>query len=262
MTVTKILEQTLSAGATSVSFTDADIPNSLIRLYSSNSDIIPVSRILSGNTLTVTYEAQSTAIDVAVEIVKAGLDIVDNVTSTDADKALSAKQGKTLKDAIDTTAGNLSDLVTVVNNLDVIDLDDVTVSDIQSGQVLAWDGTKFVNTDISSGQIYSYNERQIGIWVDNKPLYQRTFHYSGTSDSADFQVTIATLDATIEMKQILNSGLYRGGSLFSPTIYAPSDIYYRYIYNPSDYTLGLRIGGSLNVVVEAYVTVLYTKTTD
>ena len=101
MTVTKILEQTLSAGSTSVSFTDADIPNSLIRVFSSNSDLIPVSRILSGNTLTVTYEAQSNAIDVAVEIVKAGLDIVDNVTSTDTDKALSAKQGKVLKDAID-----------------------------------------------------------------------------------------------------------------------------------------------------------------
>lgn len=101
MTVTKILEQTLSAGATSVSFTDSDIPNSLIRVFSSNSDLIPVSRILSGNTLTVTYEAQANNIDVAVELVKAGLDIVDNVTSTDTDKALSANQGKLLKDAID-----------------------------------------------------------------------------------------------------------------------------------------------------------------
>ena len=99
--VTKILEQTLAAGDTSVVFTDTDIPNSLIRVFSSNPDIIPVSRILSGNSLTVSYEAQSNAMDVAVEIAKQGLEIVDNVTSTNTDKALSANQGKVLKDAID-----------------------------------------------------------------------------------------------------------------------------------------------------------------
>ena len=149
MTVTKILEQTLSAGSTSVTFTDADIPNSLIRVYSSNSDLIPVSRILSGNTLTVTYEAQTNAIDVAVEIVKAGLDIVDDLTSTDTDKALSAKQGKVLKDDLDT-------LTTTVNNLDIpdniTDLDDVDVTSIQDGQILAWDAIaeKFKNVNQGS----------------------------------------------------------------------------------------------------------------
>lgn len=155
MTVTKILEQTLSAGATSVSFTDADIPNSLIRVFSSNSDLIPVSRILSGNTLTVTYEAQASAIDVAVEIVKAGLDIVDNLTSTDADKALSAKQGNLLNIAVEDVASDLSDLADTVAGLDIpdniTDLDDVEVSDIEVNQVLAWNGSKFVNVDQSGG---------------------------------------------------------------------------------------------------------------
>lgn len=101
MVVRKILEQTLSAGSTSVIFTDAEIPNSLLRVFSSNADIIPVSRTISGTSLTVTYEPQTSNIDVAVEIVKAGLDIVDDLTSTDTDKALSAKQGKALKDIID-----------------------------------------------------------------------------------------------------------------------------------------------------------------
>lgn len=192
MTVTKILEQTLSAGSTSVSFTDADIPNSLIRVYSSNSDLIPVSRSLSGNTLTVTYEAQLSAIDVAVEIVKAGLDIIDNLTSTDADKALSAKQGKTLKDDLDTLSGNvdtLSDnLVTLtgrVDNLDIpdniTDLNDVDVNNIANGQVLAWNSTteKFENVNQSGGGSadisYSTTEKEIGKWLDTYRLYQKTF---------------------------------------------------------------------------------------
>ena len=175
MTVTKILEQTLYAGSTSVSFTDADIPNSLIRVYSSNSDLIPVSRILSGNTLTVTYEAQTNSIDVAVEIVKAGLDIVDNLTSTDADKALSAKQGKLLKDDLDTLSNTVDDLDIPEN---VTDLNDVDVTSMQAGQVLAWNGEKFVNVDQSSGGIiFSSSEIIVGKWIDDKDLYQKTYTY-------------------------------------------------------------------------------------
>lgn len=182
--ITKILEATLTAGSTSVVFTDSAIPNSLLRVFSSNSDLIPTSRTLSGNSLTVTYTAQTNNIDVALEITKAGIEIVDNVTSTDTDKALSAKQGKVLKDAIDTTDGNLSDLANVVDNLDIpdniTDLNDVNVTSIQDGQVLAWDedANKFVNIDQSSGSIiFSSSEIVVGKWIDDKNLYQMTYTY-------------------------------------------------------------------------------------
>lgn len=201
MTVTKILEQTLSAGSTSVRFTDSDIPNSLIRVYSSNSELIPISRMLSGNTLTVTYEAQASAIDVAVEIVKQGLDIVDNVISEDTDKALSAKQGKLLKDDIDditnnidtlsdnldTLSDNLDTLSNTVDNLDIpeniTELDDVTITNIQLGQVLAWDGTKFVNVNQSGGGSslpdFSTSESNTGIkWIDGKYIYMKSYEFS------------------------------------------------------------------------------------
>ena len=201
MTVTKILEQTLSAGATSVSFTDVDIPNSLIRVYSSNSDLIPVSRILSGNTLTVTYEAQSNAIDVAVEIVKAGLDIVDNLTSTDTDKALSAKQGKIVKDAVDA-------LNTTVNNLDIpdniTDLDDVNVTSIEDGQVLVWDedASKFVNVTPSAGSSsidYRLIEKKVGTWLDeNTDLYECTFVSTPTASSYTIDVSSLNIDKLIK----------------------------------------------------------------
>lgn len=101
MVISKILEGTLTAGQTSISFTDSDLPNSLIRVYSSNADIIPVSRTLTGTTLTVVYEAQVNNLGVAVEIVKDGMTINDTLTSDATDEALSAKQGKALKDAID-----------------------------------------------------------------------------------------------------------------------------------------------------------------
>ena len=37
--------------------------------------------------------------------------IVDNLTTNDAKKVLSAKQGKALKDLVDTTVGNIEDIL-------------------------------------------------------------------------------------------------------------------------------------------------------
>ena len=114
MVVRKIFESTLIAGSTTVTFTDSDIPNSLIRIYTTDSNLFPAQTTLSGNTVTVTFEAQSSNIGVALEIVKAGLDIIDNLTSDNAEAALSAKQGKALKDLIDAMGSPaLSDLTDV-----------------------------------------------------------------------------------------------------------------------------------------------------
>ena len=169
MLVRKILETTLTAGNTSVIFTDSDIPNSLLRVYSTNSDLFPLSQTISGNNLTITYEAQASNIGVALEIVKQGLEIVDNVTSTDTDKALSANQGKVLKDAIDNIV-----IPTVPENIS--DLADVDITDIENNQILAWDSVsqKFVNTDPAAGGdvIYSTTEQKIGKWTDNTDVYR------------------------------------------------------------------------------------------
>ena len=125
--VSKILEATLAVGSTAVTFTDSDIPNSLIRVFSSDSTVIPESRMLSGNTLTVVYPAQTSTLYVALEIVKQGLDIVDNLTSSDTDKALSANQGNVLKGLID----NIPTVITTLSGLT-----DVTITSPESGQFL------------------------------------------------------------------------------------------------------------------------------
>lgn len=141
--VRKILEATIPSGGSSATFTDSDIPNSLIRVYSTNSNIYPQNISLSGNTLTVTYEVVSSDLGVAVELVKQGLEIDDNLTSDNTDHALSSKQGKVLKGLIDG--------LDIPDNIS--DLQDVDITDIEDEQVLAWNETaqKFVNVDQSGG---------------------------------------------------------------------------------------------------------------
>ena len=87
MVVRKILETTLTAGNTTVTFNDADIPNSLIRTYCTDDALYPISLSLTGTVLTITYEAQPSNIGVALEIVKEGLEVIDSLTSTDANNA-------------------------------------------------------------------------------------------------------------------------------------------------------------------------------
>lgn len=146
MVVRKILEGILASGSTSISFTDTDLPNSLIRVYSTDPDLMPVEQSLSGNTLTITYEPQDISKGIAVEMVKQGLDIVDDLESEDATKALSANQGYVLKCLID-------DIVIPTVPENITDLDDVSVTDIENGQVLAWNSIteKFENVNQSGG---------------------------------------------------------------------------------------------------------------
>lgn len=253
MTVSKILEATLVAGSTTVTFTDVDIPNSLIRVFSSNPDIIPESRTLIGNTLTVVYPAQSNNIGVAVEIVKQGLDIVDDLTSTDTDKALSAKQGKTLKDIID----GLPEVITNIS-----DMNDVNITDIEAGQVLAWDGEKFVNVDQSGGSgviDYSTSEQDTGIkWIDGKVIYQKTINFGNLPNATTKTVNheISNIENVIDIKALA----YYSGQVYGemmPLVYAGHTFRiivrstYIEIQCPSDNWSSYG----------CYVTIYYTKTT-
>lgn len=143
MLVIKILEATLVAGQDTVTFTDSQIPNSIISTNCSDPDLYPVSSTLSGNVLTLTYEKQSSDKYIAVTLLKQDLDIVDNVTSEDADKALSAKQGKVLKDAIDaiSTPDTLSDLT------------DTDIDNPSTGQFLVFNSEgKWSNTTIGNAE--------------------------------------------------------------------------------------------------------------
>lgn len=183
MVVRKILEATLVAGSTSVTFTDTDIPNSLLRVYCSRSALFPISQTLSGNSVTVNYKPQDSNIGVALEIVKSGLDIVDNLTTEDNTKALSANQGYVLKRLIDGIV-----IPTVPEN--ITDLDDVEVSDIQDGQVLAWDSVteKFENVDQSGGSSYPNINFASRLSTGTSSLFRETLSYTATQDCMAFIV--------------------------------------------------------------------------
>ena len=141
MVITKILETTLSVGATSVVFTDSNIPNSLLLLNSTDPDLMPVSRSISGNSLTINYEPQSSAKGIALYIVKEGFEVINNLTSDSQTDALSAAQGKALK--------NLIDSFSIPS---VEELTDVEVEDLQSDDILIYDAleNKWINSSLPS----------------------------------------------------------------------------------------------------------------
>lgn len=180
MIVRKILEKTLSAGQTQIYFTDSEIPNSLIRVYSDDANLMPITMNVSGNTLTITYEAQESNKGIALEMVKSGLEIIDNLVSTDGNAALSAKQGKVLKDIVDgiTPIRNLTSLddVFVVNLTDgdilkydaedgvfknyllpavpvyLDDLGDIVLNSVTAGQFLVYNGAYWTNTTVPNAE--------------------------------------------------------------------------------------------------------------
>lgn len=200
MLVTKLLEGTLPAGQTSIQFTDTAIPNSFIRVGGSNPDIYPTEQTVSGNTLTLTYEAQSSAFYIIVELVKASMLITDELTSDAADEALSAKQGKVLKGLIDAfsvpTVEQLTDVeVEDLQSDDILiydaveekwvnaslpsvpesinDLTDVDITSPLNGQILSYDNGSWININSSgASDDYTTTETQIGTYL-GAPLYRK-----------------------------------------------------------------------------------------
>lgn len=245
--VRKILEATIPSGGYSATFTDSDIPNSLIRVYSTNSNIYPQNISLSGNTLTVTYEVVSSALGVAVELVKQGLEIDDNLTSENTDHALSAKQGKVLKGLIDNIPDDLSSL------------SDVDITDIEDGQILSWDDTaqKFVNVDQSGDVVYTLDETVIGKWINNKPLYQKTLYFDGTAPRNTW--TNHNI-SNVDMIWVYDCfGKRNSDYRYNGINYFGSDDYMAIAVNRTQIYISYP---TETIMTNCYVTLRYTKTTD
>lgn len=109
--------------------------------------------------------------------------------------------------------------------------------------------------------IYSDEEREIGVWRDGKPLYQKTVHVGAlVQDSSWHSVShgVANLDKCIKVEAICiatNGTEFYSINLYRPTtsvgvmIYTTaSDIYYMNNY--------------YSEMDDTYVTIRYTKTTD
>lgn len=114
-------------------------------------------------------------------------------------------------------------------------------------------GTESIFTPI----IYSDNERMIGIWRDNKPLYQKTLSFVGninpntTNNFAN--VSALNIDTFVSG---LGNGYESGGGWEQ----LPANLT-RIHYNPSSGYIEL-VTGAIAISGTTYITIQYTKTTD
>ena len=108
--------------------------------------------------------------------------------------------------------------------------------------------------------IYSDEEREVGVWRDGKPLYQKTIKYDNTSNaSISIDVTDLAIDKLIrtDFASLNTSGDQVGGMYY----YSSSDMLRSWLTS-SNTILRIQRGNSHAISSDAYVTLLYTKTTD
>lgn len=200
--IIKILEATLTAGATTLTVTNAAIPYSIIAVNCDKYGTYPANMTVSGTTLTLTYEVQSEDLHLAISLIKADLAVIDDLTSDSETDALSAAQGKALKALIDnivvtgTLAGledvDLSSLtagdILVYDGInekwvnasqptipsDLTDLDDVTITSPANGDTLIYDNGAWKNGVPASGVSYVATETKIGTYL-GQDLYRQIF---------------------------------------------------------------------------------------
>ena len=102
--------------------------------------------------------------------------------------------------------------------------------------------------------IYSEEEREIGVWTDGKPLYQRTFVQSFTSSGK------VTLDTGIEYCHTIQTSYLSSNVIDTPFYLQSSTYVYCYVQRELDNTM--TINNYYNGSIEWIVTVQYTKATD
>ena len=109
--------------------------------------------------------------------------------------------------------------------------------------------------------IYSTEEREVGVWTDGKPLYQRTYEYSGeyTSNNVLQMQGLSNMEHVI----IVNSQCEDTGGhiLFLPYANATANYVRSYYLTLQDNTFNL-LCNSNSPIKNPTITIQYTKTTD
>ncbi len=102
---------------------------------------------------------------------------------------------------------------------------------------------------------YSTTEQDTGLkWVDDKPIYQKTFN---TSINSSIDITALNIDNITEYK-----GMWRAtnGSQYGLDCFAYAEYKSRMIFNASNTSMYLSVEGW--TFASGFVTIFYTKTTD
>ena len=120
-----------------------------------------------------------------------------------------------------------------------------------------------VNGDGSEFQpvIYSEEEREIGVWTDGKPLYQKTVTLEQTMASQEYYTLIS--DSTFTLIGYNSDGtrfIRNNGQVWSPSFGYDGGTVFIYQETNGDIKFSYNVSGV--VIIKAEITLLYTKTTD
>lgn len=133
---------------------------------------------------------------------------------------------------------------------------------VKTGQVVDFKSTYNSNTDgytvygvtthiLQTALIYSEEEREVGVWTDGKPLYQRTFDLGSDTPISYNTLTNTTIDAS-DMQTLVN---VRGLNSSGVTNYS-------LMANISNNVIRLQTDRNGGEAYVRYLTLQYTKTTD
>lgn len=152
------------------------------------------------------------------------------------------------------------------------DIVEVTLAEyIALGDVVNTDGKLYCITDLNNSDvqgypplIYSDEEREVGVWRDGKPLYQKTIYYQGGTNG---QIGIPHGIANIE-KVVYANGRSRDNYSSSVSYEMPipriaTDNYNIGVSSIDSTYVNFAVPSAFGSrIVDVYITLQYTKTTD
>lgn len=106
---------------------------------------------------------------------------------------------------------------------------------------------------------YSTTEQQIGIWINNKPIYRKVFELSLTTEQTTKSVNIQSLS----IENVIHIEGIAQTDPIATNYYWENIDKFRAYYNPINYNLYIQGGSDFPArPFTAYVIIEYTKTTD
>ena len=139
------------------------------------------------------------------------------------------------------------------------ELDDVALTNLQSNDVLTYNGSVWVNDD--NLHEYSTEEKVIGKWIDGKNVYEKTFVNLHLLNRADYIVDLSSLN----IENVINAyGLCHrlandGGSFdYNLPFFESTGLYVNMRYNKNQKNYSIWCSDSSGTYT-ANLTIQYTK---
>lgn len=119
------------------------------------------------------------------------------------------------------------------------------------------------NLLIQDAAIYNEEEKQVGVWIDGRPLYQKTFAFlnRAISTGVNTLTTLTTLGyrEITEVRGIMTNSAHTG--FFVLNCYGNEDYFVNYLHITDAGELNLHAGDTWPTP-NIYITIRYTKTAD